>query len=885
MAKIEVLISNPKTTTFLPVDPPEGDWSVPNPGSLDLNTIILAGMGFIDTGSHVCIRLTNEAGEQTVWGLHPVSDSSIDVMLFGGAVRIDDEDASKFVRYDQLVGIATRHPGLASYVQYHFAHDETQISDVQLNKIADFVNAYRDASAFGANDYSAFQSDDTNCLGFVQRCLTYAGVPFGINPPPSVLGDPGTWAPSSMVDCFTNPGDSVSFSNQTSATQDMLVAGPGGSTLTATSGTAYLLGNEGADELRSAGTAHAKLVGGGGDDTYELAGADDVVVEQVGGGFDTLLVHEQALRSTGYLLGENLEKAILDDDAGNANVTGNAQNNYLLGNNGRNTLNGGDGFDILEGGDGDDTYVLLDQSGAGEEPDDVVEQAGGGNDTVVARMFEYTLRADVENLTMSSGPQGNYVIGRGNELANNMVLIGADVQGQLFGYAGDDNLTGATGGDYLVGGSGHDRLFGENGDDTLDGNDGESDELYGGAGADQLFADQDLVVGGAGNDRIWGGAGSTFQWGQGDGLDSVYTTSEADTIKFTPDESGPLYSVTASFDGDDMVLSTGNGEGVTVKNWKSWGGKCNIELPNGDIVTPTELEGFLHPAVTGWSYSGGVFDGSAFETVVRSQHGVFNDNANLWQDLAGWSLFDWVWQSGTQSGTYTGRFQGDKPIYSWGSSGGMHVPGATNMSDPYSALWHELQYDFWQKDGGGWEFAITSASAGYGGQVNYYYDSVEERWEGYPVNKLYSYSDYNSRTEYEISPAVTSVVLYDGGSSAMTTAASRQTSDADMLFGVGAFVDTQEVLVRQVLDGQSQELAGASVWVETEDAAPASADLFYASEGAWLRLGSGVPTAAPDAQVSTQPVVLAAYDALYLPSELARVSIMPVPTKEFLLVA
>lgn len=192
-------------------------------------------------------------------------------------------------------------------------------------------------------------------------------------------------------------------------------------------------------------------------------------------------------------------------------------NDLLIGGLGDDTLIGGAGADRMEGGARNDIYSV-DNLG-----DQVVELAGGGNDTARATIG-HTLAAHVENLVLL-GPGAR--TGAGNGLANfitgttggNNRLSGLAGDDRLLGQSGFDTLDGgadadtlygAAGNDQLAGGDGNDRLFGEVALDTLNGGAGD-DELNGGGGGDTLD-------GGAGDDRLNGGIGIDTMTG-GAGLD------------------------------------------------------------------------------------------------------------------------------------------------------------------------------------------------------------------------------------------------------------------------------------------------------------------------------------------------------------------------------
>ncbi|WP_252381142.1 beta strand repeat-containing protein [Desulfovulcanus ferrireducens] len=197
-------------------------------------------------------------------------------------------------------------------------------------------------------------------------------------------------------------------------------------TLTGLSGNDTLDGRAGADTM----------LGGTGDDIYVVDNGGDVVTENAGEGTDAVK------SSINYTLGTNVENLILTGSA-NIDGTGNELDNELVGNYRSNVLDGGLGADSMAGGAGNDTYIL-DNTG-----DTVTEQAGRGSDTVVSP-FDYTLGANVENLTLT----GDALTGKGNALNN--VITGTAADNTLTGLDGNDTLNGAGGADTLIGGRGDD---------------------------------------------------------------------------------------------------------------------------------------------------------------------------------------------------------------------------------------------------------------------------------------------------------------------------------------------------------------------------------------------------------------------------------------------
>ncbi len=193
-----------------------------------------------------------------------------------------------------------------------------------------------------------------------------------------------------------------------------------------------LNGNAGSNVLDGRG-GDDRMVGGAGDDTYVVDSLGDVVVEQAGGGVDT--VRSSVDFSLANLA--NVENVTLLGTT-DLNATGNGGDNILTGNDGNNILDGRGGRDTLKGGLGDDTYVVYSLN------DQVVELANGGTDTIRTDIsYSLDRLGDIENLTLT---------GTANVDAT--------------GNARDNVLTGNSGDNLLDGGRGDDRMIGGRGDDT-----------------------------------------------------------------------------------------------------------------------------------------------------------------------------------------------------------------------------------------------------------------------------------------------------------------------------------------------------------------------------------------------------------------------------------
>jgi Ca2+-binding RTX toxin-like protein len=196
----------------------------------------------------------------------------------------------------------------------------------------------------------------------------------------------------------------------------------GGQALTGNGLANIITGGAGNDVLDGAAGAD-QLAGGLGNDVY-IVDSGDTISEAANAGTD-----EVRTALAAYTLGGDLEDLTGTSASGQA-LTGNGVANRLTGAGGNDILDGGAGADQLAGGLGNDLYLI-------DEGDSVIEASGAGTDEVRTALAAYTLGANVEKLTGTSGAGQSLT---GNGLAN--------------------SLTGGLGNDILDGGAGNDRLDG-----------------------------------------------------------------------------------------------------------------------------------------------------------------------------------------------------------------------------------------------------------------------------------------------------------------------------------------------------------------------------------------------------------------------------------------
>ncbi len=362
---------------------------------------------------------------------------------------------------------------------------------------------------------------------------------------------------------------SVTFA-LSSNVENLILTGSGSTNAYGNSLNNSLVGNAGRNIL-DGGVGADTMSGGKGNDTYIVDDSADVVIEEAGGGADTVE------SSVSHALSANVENLILSGSNA-VNGTGNELNNTITGNGaanslsagaGNDTLDGGGGLDTLVGGLGNDTYLVS------ESDTVIVESVDEGADTVKSSAT-YVLAENIETLFLIGDNQIN---GTGNTQSN--TITGNAAANFLYGMAGNDKLDGGGGADTLAGGAGNDTYTVNDGTVTIIEVSGEGTDSVRSSvtytlsdNVENLTLTTDANINGSGNDldnALSGNAGINVLTG-GAGNDVLTGGGGADTLL------GGVGNDTYVISGANAVIVEGVGEGTdTVKSAVSYTLSANVE--------------------------------------------------------------------------------------------------------------------------------------------------------------------------------------------------------------------------------------------------------------------------------------------------------------------
>jgi Ca2+-binding RTX toxin-like protein len=325
-----------------------------------------------------------------------------------------------------------------------------------------------------------------------------------------------------------------------------------------------ITGNAG-DNILSAGAAGAAdtLRGLGGNDTYRVFNAGDVIVEATGQG-----TADRVIAGLDYVLKSGVEVEIMatDDAAGTAaiDLTGNALVQDITGNAGANILSdgGGAGVDTMTGLGGNDTYIVRNSGTV------VVEGAGQGTADKVAAGVSYVLKAGVqiELLTTTSAAGTTAINLTGNALAQ-----------QITGNAGDNILSSGAAG-------AADTMTGLGGNDTY-----------------RVYNAGDVIVEGAGQgtaDRVL--AAVDYVLKAGIEVEIMQTNGAAGTSAIDLTGNALAQQITGNA-GDNILSSGAAGAADTMTGL---GGNDTYRVYNaGDIIVESSTQGTADRVVSAIDYT------------------------------------------------------------------------------------------------------------------------------------------------------------------------------------------------------------------------------------------------------------------------------------------
>ncbi|MEO0933663.1 MAG: calcium-binding protein, partial [Cyanobacteria bacterium J06641_2] len=172
----------------------------------------------------------------------------------------------------------------------------------------------------------------------------------------------------------------------------------------------------GGDDYLDGLTGEDTMSGSIGNDTYKVENVNDVVIENIDQGIDTV---DSAID---YTLGANLENLNLLEGTAALNGTGNELNNIINGNSGDNVIFGGDGDDSIIGGLGNESFVPDSLGKINGTPGSDILTGGNGNDA-----FIYNNIADSGDLIT------DFTVGNDKIVVTELM--------QSLGYAGSDPIT------------------------------------------------------------------------------------------------------------------------------------------------------------------------------------------------------------------------------------------------------------------------------------------------------------------------------------------------------------------------------------------------------------------------------------------------------------
>ena len=258
------------------------------------------------------------------------------------------------------------------------------------------------------------------------------------------------------------------------AGNDFLSGGEGNDTLLGGADNDTLDGGAG-DDVLDGGTGLDSLIGGAGNDTYyanKFGVPDDVVVEELDGGIDTVIAD-----GSGYILTANVENMMVTFTVGSGTFHGNELDNFIYaGVNGvRSGFEGGAGNDTLWGGttgsslygDEGDDYLVSFVTNSNSNNANLMD-GGAGNDT-------FSFQGVMDGATVIGGAGVDFLnlVNAGQALvvslfdnSDNVGITFSGIEG-IGGTSFADVLQGNAQDNLFVGNGGADTIYGGEGDDII----------------------------------------------------------------------------------------------------------------------------------------------------------------------------------------------------------------------------------------------------------------------------------------------------------------------------------------------------------------------------------------------------------------------------------
>ncbi|WP_169715811.1 calcium-binding protein [Pseudomonas indica] len=374
------------------------------------------------------------------------------------------------------------------------------------------------------------------------------------------------------------------------------------------------------------------MTGTSADDVFNVDNSQDQVIEQAGGGIDTVIA------SRNYTLPSNVENLTLTGVL-DLRATGNELDNILVGNDGDNVIIGGKGNDTASGGKGDDKYYGVEK---------VIELEREGVDTIYD-IYGGTLPDNVENFSLNDGT--------GTYSWDTVAVIGNDLDNTLYSNKKRGNhLIGGRGADTMIAAGSSAVFYVDNPGDVVI---AAKDDIY-----DQVVSDIDYTLGDyAENLKLRGAA----VFGGGNELNNELDGTESQVANvFRGGAGNDLYKLGA---GDVAIENVDEGFDTIVIMPVEGATYSLLDYPN---IEGLRLDGYY---VGGATVLGNELDNQLFSNTLgnRLEGGAGNDTlvgGNGDDTLAGDSGNDSL-SGGAGSDTYLFGIGSGEDVIADGAVGGI----------------------------------------------------------------------------------------------------------------------------------------------------------------------------------------------------------------------